>query len=409
MDPVTLTTPPPAAALALHWSLDAAVDFLNHGSYGACPTAVLEAQGRMRARMEREPVRFFLKDLEGLLDSARVALALFVGAEADDLAFVPNATSGVNTVLRSLRLAPGDELLTTDHAYNACANALRFVAEQAGARVVTVHLPFPLAGPGVVVDAVLDAVTERTTLALLDHVTSPTALRLPLETLVRELSSRGVDVLVDGAHAPGMLPLDVEGLGAAYYTGNLHKWVCAPKGAGFLYVRKDRQAGVRPLVISHGANAPRRDRSRFQLEFGWTGTDDPTAYLCAAEALRVLASLLPGGWDDVLRRNRATALAARDTLCQALGVPPPAPDGMLGSMATIPLPESAALAHLTPSGTHGMDALQGLLLERHRIQVPVIPWSGPSRKLLRVSAQLYNHPEQYERLAQVLRELYGFR
>jgi isopenicillin-N epimerase len=408
MQPLTLTTPPPAAALALHWSLDGTVDFLNHGSYGACPSAVLDAQTRLRARMEREPVRFFLRDLEGLLDAARVALALFVGAEADDLAFVPNATAGVNTVLRSLRLAPGDELLLTDHAYNACTNALRFVAEQSGARVVTVHLPFPVAGPGAVLEAVLGAVTERTTLALLDHVTSPTALRLPLETLVRELASHGVDTLVDGAHAPGMLPLDVEGLGAAYYTGNLHKWVCAPKGAGFLYVRKDRQGRVRPLAISHGATAPRRDRSRFQLEFGWTGTDDPTPYLCAAEALRVLASLLPGGWDDVLRRNRATALAARDTLCAALGVAPPAPDGMLGSMATIPLPESPQLAALTPSGVPGLDALQSLLLERHRIQVPVIPWPGPSRRLLRVSAQLYNRPEQYERLAQVLRELYGY-
>ena len=187
------------------WPLDPAVIFLNHGSFGACPTEVLRHQAALRAEMEAEPVRFLSRELDERLDIAREALAVFVGADADDLAFVVNATSGVNAVLRSLVFSSGDELLTTDHAYNACKNTLAFVAERAGARLVVATVPFPVASPVAVVDAVMAQVTPRTKVALIDHVTSPTGLVLPLERLIAELTARGVDVLVDGAHAPGMV------------------------------------------------------------------------------------------------------------------------------------------------------------------------------------------------------------
>jgi isopenicillin-N epimerase len=389
------------APLRSHWSLDPEVTFLNHGSFGACPTRVLEEQSRLRARLEAEPVRFLHREVEGLLDGARAALAAFLDADADDLAFVPNATAGVNTVLRSLRLAPGDELLTTDHEYNASKNALDFVASQWGVRVVVAKLPWPVPSARAVVEAVLAHVTERTRLLLVDHVTSPTALILPVAELVRALRERGVETLVDGAHAPGMLPLSLRTLGAGYYTGNCHKWLCAPKGAAFLHVRRELQPGVRPLSISHGYNSRRTDRSRFRLDFDWTGTHDPTPFLCIPRALEVVGGMLPGGWPAVMEANRRKALAARALLCERLEVAPHCPEDMVGSMATVALPEGFP-AEPPPLG---LDPLQDRLLFEHQIEVPVIPWPRPPRRHVRVSAQLYNTDGEYQRLAEGLEAL----
>jgi len=275
------------------------------------------------------------------------------------------------------------------------------LAARAGARVVVAPVPFPLEAPDQALAAILGRVGPRTRLALVDHVTSPTGLVLPIDRVVSELSARGVDALVDGAHAPGMVPLDLHALGAAYYAGNCHKWLCAPKGAGFLHVRRDRQAGVRPLVISHGANSRRTDRSRFRLEFDWTGTADPTAYLAVPEAIRYMGSLLPGGWPALMAHNRGTALAARDRLCAALGIPPPAPDSMIGSLAAVPLPPGFPPA---PDGNE-RDPLHTVLFERFGIEVLVFTWPALAARILRVSAQLYNTPADYERLADALAEL----
>jgi len=383
--------------LAELWPLERGLVFLNHGSFGACPTEVLRHQATLRAEMETEPVRFLSRELDDRLDAARAGLAAFVGADPDDLAFVTNATSGVNAVLRSRVFAAGDELLTTDHAYNACRNTLNFVAERAGARVIVATVPFPVASPDEVVDAVLAKVTPRTRLALLDHVTSPTALILPVERLIAELVARGVDVLIDGAHAPGMLPLNLATLGATYYSGNCHKWLCAPKGSAFLWTRRDRQPDVRPLTISHGANAVRPGRSRFRLEFDWTGTSDPTAWLTVPKAIEYLGTLVPGGWPALMARNRALALDARRRLCAAAGTPPPCPDDMVGSLASVRLPDGTAEV-----GWRRPDPLQQRLFEDWRIEVPVMSWPAAPRRLVRISAQLYNRPEHYERLAQAL-------
>ena len=392
----------PSACDPRLWPLDPEVVFLNHGSFGSCPRPVLEFQQALRERMERQPVQFLARELEGLVDQARDGLARFVGAETDDLVFVPNATAGVNTVLRSLPFQRDDELLVTDHEYNACHNALDFVAARSGAKAVVVQIPFPLRSQDEILAAVLNGVTPRTRLALLDHVTSQTGLVLPIQRLVRELSARGVETLVDGAHAPGMVPLNLRDLGAAYYTGNCHKWICAPKTAGFLHVRRDRQERIHPLSISHGANSPRTDRSRFLIEFGWMGTFDPSACLSVPEAVRFVGALLPGGWPEVMRRNRELALAGRNVLCGALNLEAPCPDEMIGSLASIPLPDGPDLHR--PSSPLYTDPLQELLRLRHRIEVPVIPWPAPPRRLLRISAQLYNSLDQYERLAEALQE-----
>ena len=384
-----------------HWTLDPAITFLNHGSFGATPRVVLEKQNEFRAQMEREPVRFFVRELEPLMDEARGVLAEFLGADFEGLAFVPNATAGVNAVLRSLDLDKHDELLVTTQEYNACRNALDYVAALDGAKVVVADIPFPIASPDVAVERILEKVSDRTRLLLIDHVTSQTALILPVERIVREMQSRGIDTLIDGAHAPGFLPLDLRAIGAAYYTGNLHKWVCAPKGAAFLYVRENRRASIRPVSISHGANSPRTDRSRFLIEFDWTGTFDPTAWLAVPEALRFMGTLLDGGWPELMQRNRALALRARDLLCTTLAIDPPAPDEMLGAMAAVPLPDGA----LTTAPALYGDPLQDRLLFESNIEVPFVPWPHPPKRLLRISAQLYNSFEEYDRLAGALREL----
>jgi isopenicillin-N epimerase len=386
------------ADLRSRWQLDPTVTFLNHGSFGACPTEVLAFQQRLRERLESEPVRFYVRELEPLLDQALASVGAFVGARSQDLAFVPNATAGVNTVLRSLKFSAGDELLVTDHGYNACRNAIEFVAARAGAKVVVANVPFPLSSPDVVVERIVEAVTPRTRLALIDHITSPTGLVFPIARIVRELQGHGVDVLVDGAHAPGMVPLDLNGLGAAYYTGNCHKWLCAPKGAAILHVREDRQREVRPLTISHGANARRADRSRFRLEFDWPGTFDPTPALTIPECIRFFGAL-DGGWPAHMEHNRSAALAARDALCRTLGIDRPAPDSMIGSLASVPLPEGET----EPLGPLGIEPLQEALWQKHRIEVPTWSWPSPKVRLLRVSLQRYVRPEDIEKLCAALR------
>lgn len=375
------------------WMLDPTVCFLNHGSFGACPIPVLERQRSLQTQLEQEPLQFLAAALEPLLDQARQELASFLGAPSDELAFVPNATTGVNTVLRSLQFQPGDHLLTTNHEYNASRNALDFVAERSGATVTVAPIPFPIESPQQVIDAVLAHLSPQTRLVLIDHITSQTALVLPLQPLVRELSARGVEVLVDGAHAPGMIPLNLTELGATYYAGNCHKWLCAPKGSGFLYVKRDRQSDIRPLVISHGANSPRTDRSRFHLEFDWVGTTDPTPYLCIPETLQFLQSLMPGGWLALSQHNRQKALAARQLLCDGLEIAPPCPESMIGGMATIPLPNGDA------------EPFQKELFQRFRVEVPVISWHTSPNRLLRISAQVYNRMDDYEYLLDAIQQV----
>ncbi|MDQ3032008.1 MAG: aminotransferase class V-fold PLP-dependent enzyme [Myxococcota bacterium] len=388
------------------FALDPAITFLNHGSFGACPREALEAQSAIRARMEAEPVRFFVHEAPPMLDAARETIARELGARPEDLVFVRNASEGVATILaaRARALAPGDELLTTDHAYPACKNALDHLASRTGAIVTVARVPFPLSSAQQVIDAITSAVTPRTKLALLDHVTSPTGLVFPIAEIVAALRERGVETLVDGAHAPGMLDVDLDALGAAYYTGNLHKWMCAPKGCAILHIRRDLQDGIHPLVISHGLRST-RPRPRLWEEFDWTGTDDPSAFLAAPAALSALASMLPGGLPALRDANRALALHARDRLCATLGIAPPAPDSMIGALAAVPLPDAGSSAR---ASAFDVDPLGLALLERHAIEIPLFPWPAPPRRLLRIACQIYVDRDDVERLCAALRsELAG--
>lgn len=380
------------------WNLDPAVSHLNHGSFGAAPVPALEAQQRWRDLLESNPTRFMLEHYQPALDRARERLAEFVGADPAGLVFVRNATEGVNAVLRSLEasLRPGDEIVVTDHGYNACRNAASAAAARTGARVVTASFPFPIGGAKEVKDGVMAAVTDRTRLVLIDSVTSPTALVLPAAELAAALEP-DVEVLVDAAHAPGMIDFDVSSIGASYITANCHKWMCAPKGAAFLYVREGRRRTVYPAVISHGYNgAWPASGGHLHTQFDWTGTDDPTAWLAVPDALDAVGGLHPDGWEGVRRANRELCLAGRDILLDALGAPPPAPDEMIGSLASIPLPEAPGRAETI------FDPLMAVLRSKWSIEAMVYSWPAPPGRLLRISAHRYNRIKEYERLAEAV-------
>lgn len=380
-----------------HWTLDPEVVFLNHGSFGATPREILELQNALRGAMEKNPMRFLGREYQQRIDSARDALATLIGADPRRLVFVDNATSGVNAVLRSFPFQKGDEILVTDHGYGACNNAARFVAERIGGRVVTTAIPFPVESPARVVEAIVSALTPRTRLAVIDHVTSPTALAFPIADIVAALAERGVETIVDGAHALGMLPLRLDEMGAAYYTANAHKWLCAPKGAAILHARDDRWPELRPLTISHGATEPPDARPRGHHEFDWTGTRDPSAWMCAAACVPFLDGLMDGGIASLMERNHRFAVEGRRVLLAALGTETPCPEEMLGSMASVFLPDE-----IKPAADPSLpvDPLQLELSERHGIEVPVMPWKG--RRLIRISTHAYNTIEDVERLAEAL-------
>lgn len=385
-----------------HWSLDPALTFLNHGSYGSVPAAAAERLAELRARCERDPVRFFKADLEGLLDSVRAALGDFLNCRPADLALVPNATIALATILANTPLQPGDEILITDHEYQSLLNELERVAVRTGARVVQAPIPFPGTTPQAVVDSFLSAITPRTRLAIISHVTSASALVLPVTPIVREFNRRGIDIVVDGAHSPGQVPVDVRGLDPTYFVGSGHKWLCGPKGSAFLYVRPDRQPAFRSLYLSSRAHKDRPARPRFLRDFDYHGTADYTPILALPAAIKAVGEMLPGGWPAVMRHNQALALKARDALCRALGIPPPAPDSMLGAMASVPLPEPAPALADRPTAYD--DALQDELLARHGIQVPIWRLNAGNQRILRLSAHLYNTPDHYQRLAGALTE-----
>lgn len=385
------------------WPLDPSFTFLNHGSYGAVPKAIIEAQNELHYYIESQPVRFFSREIEPMLDQARTRLSSFLNADPEGLVFVPNATTGVNTVLKSLSFSQGDEIVITNHIYNACRNAVHILAEKYSVIVKTVVIPIPIRSKESVVQSILSAVTDRTKLVLIDHITSPTAIIFPIEEIASTLAERGVDVLVDGAHAPGMIPLNLKSLPVAYYTGNCHKWLCCPKGSGFLYIRKDRRNLIRPLVTSHGANSTRVDKSFLHLEFDWTGTDDYTPYILIPKCIDFLDSILPGGWRDLAQRNHELVLEAASVLCERFETHLLAPADMIGSMACIPF---AALDYCyRAKETKHFDPIQDLLFHKYKIEVPVITFEDFPKRMVRISAHAHNSMEDYMKLALAIEEI----
>ncbi len=392
-------------ALLSHWGLDPGVVHLNHASYGGCPRKVLAAQSALRDELERQPGAFF-GELGDRLHVAREALGAFVGAAPERLAFTTNVTVALNSVIGSLDLSPGDEILVTNHEYNATRQIAREVAHRAGARCLVAEVPFVGVDDDAVVEAVLAKTTPRTRAAVIDHVTSQTGLVMPVKRLIDALEARGIDVVVDGAHAPGMVDLDIEALSPAWYTGNCHKWLCAPKSAGFLWARADRLGRTRSAIVSHGAGVE-DPPERFRAEFDWPGTIDPTAALSVPAAIDFIGSLVEGGWAEVRRRNHALAVEGRRLLCAALEIEAPCADSMLGCMATLPLPDAGPFGAATAQSALERDPVRAELLERFAIEVPVFRCDAHDGRLVRVSAALYNRLDDYAALAEALRTLLG--
>ena len=394
---------PKKGKLYEHWGLDPNTVFLNHGSFGATPIAVLEEQDRIRRLMERDPVHFVERLSHEMWQDSINELSKFLNADSGGMSFVANATTGVNTILRSLNLSKGDEIIVPDHAYQACRNAIDFVTERSGARTVVIRIPFRIDDESDIIDPIISAISDRTVLAMIDTVSSPTGIRMPFEKLVGLIQERGVDVLVDAAHGPGIVPLNIRKLNAAYITGNCHKWICTPKGSAFLHIRDDRREGVKPLTIGHGYSSDLPSAEKFRMEFDWTGTRDPSPWLCIPFAISHIGGLINGGWTEIMNKNHEMVIFGRDLLCETLDISPPTPDSMVSSMSSVEFPWDEDVG---PAPIDG-DPIHNTLFDEYRIQVPVISWPNHNRKYLRISAQIYNSKEDYEYLSDSLISILG--
>jgi isopenicillin-N epimerase len=383
-------------AMLAHWALDPAITYLNHGTVGATPRRVMAAQQAIRDEIERQPSRFMLRELTAIdmgarnpsaprMRAAAEVVGAFVGARGDDLAFVDNATTGANAVLRSLAFRPGDEILVTDLGYGAVANIARFVARERGAAVRVAEMPYPVRDPGEIAGAIAAAIGPRTRLAIVDHIASSSALLLPLAEAAARCRARGVPVLADGAHAPGAVALDVPSLGVDWYVANLHKWAWAPRSSGFLWAPLERQAGLHPPVISWGLD------QGFTSEFDLVGTRDPSAHLAAPAAIAFLREL---GHEAVCAHNHALAWTAARQLATRWGTTLGYPESMVATMATVPLPERLGGSHADAA------RLRDALLFEDHIEVQLHAARG--RLWARISAQVYNELSDYERLAEAV-------
>lgn len=372
---------PSADELRREFLLDPEVAFLNHGSFGACPRPVFERYQAWQRELELEPVDFIARRLAGLLDDARSMLAEYLGCPAQDLAFVQNATTGVNLAARSLDLRPGDEVLGTDLEYGACDLAWEWVCSRAGARYVRAPISLPLRDPGELVESLFAARTEHTGAVFVSHVTSASGLVLPVEEIVAR--ALGLVTVVDGAHSPAQVPVDLAGLGADFYAGNCHKWLCAPKGAGFLHVRPERQDRVDAAIVSWGYEGGGTFAQRIEMQ----GTRDPAAWLAVPDAIRYQEQR---DWDGVRDRCRRLAREARRELCDLIGTEPIAPESMLAQMAAV------RLSRPEPD-------LSERLFRRHRVEIPV---ERHGSELLRLSVAAYTNRGEIDRLlAALAREL----
>ena len=358
--------------------LDPDIIFLNHGSFGACPRPVFRQYQAWQRQLERQPVQFLGRDLKVFDQQARQKLGEFINAEADDLVFIPNATYGVNIIAHSLRLKPGDEILTSNHEYGACNNAWVYTSKDNGVAYKVQPIPLPVTTEEALIDQFWQGVTDRTRVIYISHITSPTALRMPVEAICQRARQAGLISVIDGAHAPGQISLDMQAIGADFYTGNCHKWMLSPKGVGFLFTRKNVQPLIEPLVVSWGYSASEQtsNGSRYLDLLSWTGTHDPAAALSVPAAIEFMHK---HNWPSVQEACKNLLTRTLDRISRISGTPPAYPLGssFYAQMAVAPLTDDADLVRL-----------QKILHDQYRIVVPLVKWDG--KNLMRISVQAYN-------------------
>ncbi len=377
------------SSLKEYFHLDPTIRFLNHGSYGATPKPVFEAYHNWQLRLENQPVLFLGRELDGLLKESRQALGQYLNVPADDLVYIPNATYGVNIAARSLDLGPGDEILTTDHEYGACDYTWDFICGKSGAEYIHQSIPLPVHTQEEIVEQFWQGVTPRAKAIYLSHITSSTALRLPVETICQRARQAGILSIVDAAHSPGQIPLDLQALGADIVFGNCHKWMLAPKGAGFLYVRPEVQDRIEPLVVSwgYGSTPEMTTGSRFIDILQWTGTQDPAAALAVPNAIQFMED---HDWDQVRGSCHHLLRWTIEQICDLTGMPPlyPLDSDFYSQMGIAPLPRSDIVL------------LKSRLYDEYKIEVPLTEWQG--RQFMRVSVQGYNIRSDVEALVDAL-------
>ena len=362
--------------LKRHFLLDPSITFLNHGSFGAAPRPVFKEYQRWQLELERQPVEFLGRRITGLMADARAALGKYLGTRADNLIYATNVTVALNIAARSLELGAGDEVLSTDHEYGALDRTWRFLAKERGFTYINQPIPVPLVSAEKFAEDFWKGVTPRTRVIFISHITSPTAIIFPLDEILQYAREANIITIVDGAHAPGHIPLQLDSLGADFYGGNLHKWLCAPKGAGFLYARPEVQHLLKPLIVSWGYEAESPSASQFVDHHEWQGTRDAAAFLSVPAAIEFQRK---HHWEKIQAECHELAREAQRRVCELTGIPPlhPDADNWFGQMISAPLPPNADIL-----------ALKQRLYDNHRVEVPLIAWND--RKLMRVSIQAYN-------------------
>lgn len=392
MNSTNSTDDTPLARAGAEFLLRPDVAFLNHGSFGACSRPVFAEYQRWQRVLEEEPVEFLGRRLDDLLAEARAPLGAFLGTAPDNLVFVPNATYGMNVVARSFPLEPGDEVLGTTHEYGAVERTWTFVCEAKGAQYRSQPIPLPITSAEALIEQLWQGVTPRTRALVISHITSPTALIFPVAEVCRRAAAQGIVTIIDGAHAPGQIDLALDDIGADFYTGNLHKWTCAPKGSAFLYARPDRQPMLQPLVVSWGWRAINPGPSPFQDYFGWTGTSDPAPYLSVPAAI---AFQRQHDWPSVRATCHEMVSAASQRIGALTGLSPISPDSpdWYGQMRSIPIPRTAATAQ----------EVQQRLWNDFQIEVPIVDWQD--QRFVRISIQAYNTRRDVDRLVAALSEM----